>query len=58
MPNPNEMLRLEEELKHHRKNFINLEHSKKSREYHLGEIRKISKQLGLPDPPKYNGGRK
>ncbi|QDP56962.1 MAG: hypothetical protein Unbinned2691contig1000_36 [Prokaryotic dsDNA virus sp.] len=56
MPNPSEETRKQhEELEHHRNCVRNLGLSKKSREYHLGQIRHLCNQLGEGQPGNYNG---
>ena len=55
--NPSEIQRKTEELEHHRKCVADVHSlSKKSREYHLGEVRRLCDELGKTQPGNYNGG--
>jgi hypothetical protein len=56
MPNPSEIQRKTEEPDYHSQCVCNLGLSKKSREYHIGQIRQLCHELGEPQPGNYNGG--
>lgn len=51
--NPSEIERRAQELEEHRNVMRNLSRSKSTREYHLGEIRRLCTELGENVPP-YN----
>lgn len=51
--NPNEIERRAQELEEHRDVMRNLSRPKSTREYHLGEIRRLCAELGENVPP-YN----
>lgn len=57
MPNPNEIQRKLDELEEHRNIMRGLKAPKRDREYSLGRIQILCRELGIMQPPKYNGGK-